>query len=305
MKKNTFQISKKNILIGIFCMLIFQTHFAQIAVNRDETYQYYREEADFWNEKGQEFLENDEWRKALQAHTKAYNVANLIDYKEAKAEALRQQANIEARFDNKNKAEKYFLEEIKLRRNINNAQQLAKTNREIGLFFANIEGNYELAIGYLLQSFYIHQSNYKDSLQKMKQEYEAIIKVGLHLEDLTRIKKYQEEYLNLYFVQQNNFLEATHHCIDWANRYVQYKDYKNAFYFIEKAESFSKKLSTEQQEKTAIDTYKEAIYLKYDKEATIAYQTKLLAYGLLIITIGIGLAGFYWSWTKILARSKK
>lgn len=305
MKKNTFQFLKKNIFIGVFCMFIFQTHFAQIAVNRDETYQYYREEADFWNEKGQEFLENDEWRKALQAHAKAYNVANLIDYKEAKAEALRQQANIEARFDNKNKAEKYFLEEIKLRRNINNAQQLAKTNREIGLFFANIEGNYELAIGYLLQSFYIHQSNYKDSLQKMKQEYEAIIKVGLHLEDLTRIKKYQEEYLNLYFVQQNNFLEATHHCIDWANRYVQYKDYKNAFYFIEKAESFSKKLSTEQQESSAIDTYKEAIYLKYDKEATIAYQTKLLAYGLLTITIGIGLAGFYWSWTKILARSKK
>lgn len=305
MKKNTFQISKKNILIGIFCMLIFQTHFAQIAINRDETYQYYREEADFWNEKGQEFLENDEWRKALQAHAKAYNVANLIDYKEAKAEALRQQANIEARFDNKNNAEKYFLEEIKLRRNINNAQQLAKTNREIGLFFANIEGNYELAIGYLLQSFYIHQSNYKDSLQKMKQEYETIIKVGLHLEDLTRIKKYQEEYLDLYFVQQNNFLEAIHHCIDWANRYVQYKDYKNAFYFIEKAENFSKKLSTEQQEKAAIDTYKKAIYLKYDKEETIAYQTKLLAYGLLTMTIGIGLVGFYWSWTKILARSKK
>ncbi len=307
-KKYFFYIIQKYLIIlGVFFVFYSNQIKAQIIINRDSSYQHYREETDYWNEQGKEYFENDDsnWRKALQAHEKAYQVAALIDYSKGKVTALRQKAMLESRFDNRYRAEKYFLEEIKLRRKINNLEELAITNYNVGLFYANVQGDYELSIGYLLQSFSINQKIFEDSTSKMKKDYEAIIKSGLHLEEIARIKTFQDKYLALYFVAEQNFFEAAQLCVDWANKYIQSKDYENAFYFIKKAEVFAEKLPINHQYKEYFEEHKKDIELKYINERNTIYRTKLLAYGLVVMVVGIGLASFYFSWRVILLRSKK
>lgn len=306
-KKYLFSIIQKYLIVlGMFFIFYSYPIFSQILINRDSSYQNYKNETDYWNEKGQEYFEQDEdWRKALRAHEQAYKIASIIDYTQGKANALRNQGILEARFDNRQRAEKYFLEELKLRKQLQNVTEISISNQHIGLFYADIQADYELAIGYLLQTFYINQKMFDDEPEKMRKDYENIIKVGLHLENVSRIKKFQEKYLNLYFIPQQDFFEAAKLCVDWSNRYMQYKDYENAFYFIKKAEFFANKLPTSHQYKEYFEEHKQSVSQKYTQEQNTIYRTKLLSYGLVVVVVGIGLVSFYFSWRVILLRSKK
>jgi tetratricopeptide (TPR) repeat protein len=257
------------------------------------------------NERGHENNEHRNWITALNYYKRAAEYGKNIGYKSGQAEGLRHEGLLEMLHGKKQNAEKVFFEELKIRKELKDLFQIAHTYKNIGDFFEKIEGNSEYAFGYFLQAYHLYKDLKGDKDPLTRTTCEDIIKSGFHIENVERMKKYQNEYIKTYFLNEKKEVEAIELCLDWSIKFFQSKAYTEALFWVEKAKKISNSLPQNSIKLFNFQSFIDKIEAKKKEEDKKSLMTKILAFGILIVVLGIGIFGFYWSWKKILVRSKK